>query len=130
MTHYETEATLQARMPEAVWHEAFAIGANNPDQIVEQALADAAHAPGATQTAKSLPHLTRTQLAIVQDLVQGFDIPRIAQRRGRSLSATYELVDRILLKLELTERDQIAPYAVKVGLVGPPQARPGFIPPN
>jgi DNA-binding NarL/FixJ family response regulator len=63
-------------------------------------------------------------------MVQGYDIPRIAQRRGRSLSATYELVDRILVKLDVTARDDIAPFAVKTGLVKAPNKRPGFIPPK
>jgi hypothetical protein len=129
MTHHETETELQARMLPAVWREAFALGQENADKIVEQALADAAALPNRASGARSVPRLTRTQLSIVQDLVQGYDIPRIAERRGRSLSATYELVDRILVKLELTERDEIAPFAVKSGLVAAPQARPGFIPP-
>ena len=129
MTHQETEAELQARMPPAVWREAYALGQSNPDRIVEQALADAAQSP-TSFPATQQPRLTRTQLSIVQDLVQGYDIPRIAQRRGRSLSATYELVDRILDKLDLTDRGDIAPSAIKLGLVAPPQARPGFIPPQ
>jgi DNA-binding NarL/FixJ family response regulator len=69
-------------------------------------------------------------MTIVQDLVHGYDIPTIASRRGRSVSATYELVDRILERLGLTDRDEIASFAVQQGLVTPPKPRPGFIPPN
>jgi DNA-binding NarL/FixJ family response regulator len=127
MTHQETEAELQARMPAAAWREAFALGQAAPDRIVEQALADAAHATPPGSVAPP-PKLTRIQTSIVQDLVQGYDVSRIAQRRGRSLSATYEAIDRILVKLGLTEREAIAPYAVKIGLVKAPNARPGFNP--
>jgi len=129
MTHQETEAELQARMHPAAWGAAFAYGQANPDRIVEDALADAAHA-APTGSAAPPAKLTRTQLSIVQDMVQGYDIPRIAQRRGRSLSATYELVDRILVKLDVTARDDIAPVAIKLGLVKAPNKRPGFIPPK
>jgi DNA-binding NarL/FixJ family response regulator len=66
----------------------------------------------------------------VQDLAQGWDIGSIAKRRGRSPSATYELVERIVTKLGLTDREEIAPYAVKTGLVKAPNPRPGFIPPK
>jgi hypothetical protein len=127
MTHQETEAELQARMAPAEWQRAFALGQEAPDRIVERALADAAHATPPGSVAPP-PKLTRIQTSIVQDLVQGYDVTRIAQRRGRSLSATYEAVDRILVKLGLTEREAIAPYAVKTGLVKAPNARPGFNP--
>ncbi len=130
MTHHETEAELQARMPAAVWREAFALGTQAPDVVVEQALVDTAPSSQRPGIAGAPPRLTRTQLSIVQDLVQGYDIPRIAQRRGRSLSATYELADRILEKMGLSDRDDIAPYAIKLGLVGAPAARPGFVPPK
>lgn len=126
MTHHETEAALQARMPAAVWREAFALGTQAPDLVVEQALADTAPSDGVATP----PRLTRTQLSVVEDLVQGYDIPRIAQRRGRSLSATYELADRILEKMGLSDRDDIASHAIKLGLVGAPPSRPGFVPPK
>ena len=130
MTHHETEAALQARMPAAVWREAFTHGQTTSDLMVEQALVEFAPAPANASAPTPPPRLTRIQLSIVQDLVQGYDIPRIAQRRGRSMSATYELVDRILLKLGLSDRDEIAAYAVKRGLVGAPPARSGTIPPK
>jgi len=130
MTHHETEADLQARMPAAVWREAFGLGTRAPDLVVGQALTDTAPSGQGPGAGAAVPRLTRTQLSIVQDLVQGYDIPRIAQRRGRSLSATYELVDRILEKMGLSDRDAIAPYAIKLGLVGAPSSRPGFIPPK
>jgi non-specific serine/threonine protein kinase len=129
MTHLETEAALKARMPLATWEQAYASGAAAPEQVVEIALADSDELlhqiPNAAQPA---PRLTRRQMTIVQDLVQGYDIPTIANRRGRSVSATYELVDRILERLSLTDRDDIAPFAVQQGLVSPPQPRPGFNP--
>lgn len=127
MTHNEKEEDLRARMPADTWREAFALGTSNPELIVQQALANADRAGNGAVTP---PRLTRTQLAVVRDLAQGYDIPRIAQRRGRSSSATYELVDRILAKLELSSPDEIAPYAVKHGLVDPPHERSGFIPPG
>jgi tetratricopeptide (TPR) repeat protein len=131
MTHHETEAELKARMSPAIWNDAYAAGARAPEQVVEIALADSDELlhqiPDAAQPA---PRLTRRQMTIVQDLVQGYDIPTIANRRGRSVSATYELVDRILERLSLTDWDEIAPFAVKQGLVHPPQPRPGFIPPH
>lgn len=131
MTHQETEAELQARMPAREWHEAFAAGANEPDRMVEQALADALVPPsGPDESEPALPKLTRTQLQLVRDLVNGYDIPRIAHRRGRSLSATYELADRIADRLGLDHRDEIARYVVRIGLVDPPIARPGFDPPK
>jgi non-specific serine/threonine protein kinase len=128
MTHQETEAELQARMPAAAWRKALALGQEAPDRMVEFALADAAHvSPSGSVTP---PKLTRIQLSIVQDLAQGWDIGSIAKRRGRSPSATYELVERIVTKLGLTDREEIAPYAVKTGLVKAPNPRPGFIPPK
>lgn len=131
MTHHETEAELQARMAPADWQQAFQAGAHEPDRIVEAALADAFLLPQrSTVVTPPRPKLTRIQLQLVRDLVDGYDIPRIAQRRGRSLSATYELVDRIMLKLDLIDRDQIVAYALREGLANPPQARPGFDPPN
>lgn len=130
MTHHETEAAIQARMPEAVWREAFTLGKNAPDLIVEQALIEFADPPAETGTPTPLPRLTRTQQSVVQDLAQGYDVPRIAQRRGRSTSATYELVDRILERLGLTDRDELAAYAVKTGLVNTSHPRSGSVPPN
>ncbi len=114
MTHKDTETELRARMPEAVWDAAFALGQNDPEQFVQQALAEAAVAD-----ALPIPALTRIQRPIVQDMVQGYDIPRIAQRRHRSVSATYEIANRILKKYGLTTHEEIAPFAVKHGLVDP-----------
>jgi hypothetical protein len=130
MTHQETEAELQARMPAALWHEAFTAGASEPDRVVSQALTDALDLSHGLTDAPAPPKLTRTQIQLVRDLVDGYDIPRIARRRGRSLSATYELADRIADRLGLNHRDEIAEYVVQIGLVSPPQARPGFIPPK
>ena len=131
MTHLETETELKARMGDTAWCEAYAAGAAQPEQVVEAALADSAEQPHRLETAaQSAPRLTRRQLTIVQDLVQGYDIPIIAHRRGRSVSATYELVDRILERLGLNDREEIAPFAVNQGLVSPPKSRPGFIPPK
>jgi predicted ATPase len=131
MTHHETEAELKARMSPAIWNDAYAAGARAPEQVVEIALADSDELPHQIpDAAQPAPRLTRRQMTIVQDLVQGYDIPTIANRRGRSVSATYELVDRILERLSLTDWDEIAPFAVKQGLVHPPQPRPGFIPPH
>ncbi len=131
MTHQETEEELKTRMGDLEWNQAYQAGVAAPERIVETALADALELPHRFgSAAQSTPRLTRRQLTIVQDLVQGYDIPTIAQRRGRSVSATYELVDRILDRLSLPDREEIAPYAVKTGLVSPPQRRPGFIPPQ
>ena len=131
MTHLETEAELKERMAPVAWQHAYTAGAEAPDKVVEAPLADSAELPhripGAAQPAL---RLTRRQMTIVQDLAQGYDIPTIANRRGRSVSATYELVDRILKRLALNDRDDIAPFAVKQGLVRAPQPRPGFIPPK
>lgn len=129
MTHQETESELQARMPAAVWQKAFAHGRANPDGMVEQALADAARASAAESDPRP-PKLTRIQLSIVQDLVQGWDVVSIARRRGRSPSATYELVERIVTRLGLTDKEEIAPYAIEAGLVDAPNSRPGYIPPK
>lgn len=65
----------------------------------------------------SAPRLTRRQLAMVQDLAHGYDIAMVAERRGRGLSATYELADRICDRLGLSEWQEIGPYAVDRGLV-------------
>ncbi len=130
MTHQEVEAELKARMSPAEWQRAYSAGVEAPDAIVESALADSTLiSQGMFEAPTQAPRLTRRQLTIVQDLVQGYDIPTIASRRGRSVSATYELVDRILERLDLTDWDEIAPFAVRHGLVGQPQPRPGFIPP-
>jgi len=131
MTHHETEAELKAQMPAADWQAAYDAGRAAPDAVVEAALADSVELPHQlTTAAQPVPRLTRRQLTVVQDLVQGYDIPTIAHRRGRSLSATYELVDRILDRLSLTAWDEIGPFAVNNGLVSPPKARPGFVPPK
>jgi len=83
MTHHETEAELQARMPAAVWREAFALGTQAPDVVVEQALVDTAPSSQRPGIAGAPPRLTRTQLSIVQDLVQGYDIPRLPAARAQ-----------------------------------------------
>ena len=62
--------------------------------------------------ANDIPRLTRRQLAVVHDLAQGYDIATVAQRRGRGLSSTYELADRICDRLGLSQWQEIGPYAV------------------
>ncbi|MCA9860003.1 MAG: hypothetical protein KC438_09785, partial [Thermomicrobiales bacterium] len=131
MTHHDTEAELRARMPDAVWRQAYATGASEPENVVEAVLTGTAGPMAAPQAnTRNTPRLTRRQLTIVQDLVQGYDIPTIAHRRGRSVSATYELVDRILERTGLQHWEEIAPFALEYELVAPPPPRIGFIPPE
>ena len=63
-----------------------------------------------------VPRLTKRQLSLVQELAQGYDIATVAERRGRGLSATYELADRVCNRLGLAHWQQIGPYAVERGL--------------
>lgn len=60
--------------------------------------------------------LTRRQLALVQEFAQGHDIATVAERRGRGLSATYELADRVCGRLGLSEWQEIGPWAAERGL--------------
>jgi DNA-binding NarL/FixJ family response regulator len=66
------------------------------------------------------PRLTNRQHAMVLELAQGFDIATVAERRKRSLSATYELADRICTRLGLSEWQQIGPWAHAHGLADSP----------
>jgi DNA-binding NarL/FixJ family response regulator len=78
------------------------------------------HSPnGSSQPSAPLPRLTRRQLALVQDLAQGFDIASVAERRGRGLSSTYELAERICVRCGLSEWQEIGPWAVEQGLSEP-----------
>jgi hypothetical protein len=63
------------------------------------------------------PRLTNRQHAMVLELAQGFDIATVAERRKRSLSATYELADRICTRLGLSEWQQIGPWAIEHRLI-------------
>lgn len=63
-----------------------------------------------------LPRLTRRQMALVQDFAKGHDITTVAERRGRGLSATYELADRICTRLGLSGWQEIGPWAVEHGV--------------
>ncbi len=75
------------------------------------------HSPNcSSQPSAPLPRLTRRQLALVHDLAQGFDIATVAERRGRGLSSTYELAERICARCGLSEWQQIGPWAVERGL--------------
>jgi DNA-binding NarL/FixJ family response regulator len=64
--------------------------------------------------------LTRSQLGVVRLLVAGLNPMEVAQRRGRSLSATYELLERICDRWHLTEWTEIAPTARRNGIFDPP----------
>jgi hypothetical protein len=63
-----------------------------------------------------IPRLTRRQLSVVRELAQGYDIATVAAHRGRGLSATYELAERICERAGLSEWQQIGPWAVEHGL--------------
>jgi DNA-binding NarL/FixJ family response regulator len=63
--------------------------------------------------------LTRNQLGVVRLLVAGLNPMEIAQRRGRSLSATYELLIRICERWNLAHWTEIAPAARRNGTVDP-----------
>lgn len=60
--------------------------------------------------------LTRRQLALVQEFAQGHDIASAAERRGRGLSATYELADRVCGRLGLSDWQEIGSWAVEHGV--------------
>jgi DNA-binding NarL/FixJ family response regulator len=64
--------------------------------------------------------LTRCQLGVVRLLAAGLNPMEVAQRRGRSLSATYELIARICQRWNLTDWTEIAPTARRTGTVKPP----------
>lgn len=84
-----------------------------PDALVADALS----------AAPEPPKLTRKQMAAVRDLVAGYDAQTIARRRDRSSSATYELLARIRERLGLDDTDQIAPFAIRTGLLAPPPTK-------
>ncbi len=64
--------------------------------------------------------LTRNQLGVVRLLAAGLNPMEVAQRRSRSLSATYELIARICERWNLTEWTEIAPTARRNGIFDPP----------
>ena len=68
-------------------------------------------------TSNGVPRLTRRQLSVVQELAQGYDIATVAERRGRGLSSTYELAERICARLGLQQWQEIGPYAVEHGMM-------------
>jgi DNA-binding NarL/FixJ family response regulator len=57
-------------------------------------------------------------MLIVQDLARGLDPAGIAKRRGRSVSATYEILERICERLGVQTWEEIVPAAVERSLVG------------
>lgn len=59
--------------------------------------------------------LTRSQLSVVRLLAEGLTPEQVAQRRSRSLSATYELIGRICDRWQLTHWTEIAPAARRNG---------------
>jgi DNA-binding NarL/FixJ family response regulator len=71
---------------------------------------------GLSQPSQPLPRLTRRQLSLIYDLAQGFDIATVAERRGRGLSSTYELAERVCARCGLSEWQEIGPWAVERGL--------------
>jgi DNA-binding NarL/FixJ family response regulator len=78
------------------------------------------HSPnGSSEPSAPLPRLTRRQLALVHDLAQGFDIASVAERRGKGLSSTYELAERICARCGLSEWQEIGSWAVEQGLLEP-----------
>ena len=70
--------------------------------------------------AQPIRPLTRAQLGVVRLLVADLNPMEIAQRRGRSLSATYELLARICDRWTLSHWTEIAPTARANGTVDPP----------
>src|SRR5215213_10147876 len=75
---------------------------------------------GSVRPPAATPRLTKRQQAMVHELAQGFDIATVAERRKRSLSATYELADRICARLGLSEWQQIGPWAIANGMLDSP----------
>lgn len=66
---------------------------------------------GRYSRSEDIPHLTRRQWMLVLDLAEGHDIATVAERRGRGLSSTYELAERVCDRLGLGRWQEIGPYA-------------------
>lgn len=71
---------------------------------------------GSSHSSEPLPRLTRRQLSLVHEFAQGYDIATVAQRRGRGLSSTYELAERICTRCGLSEWQEIGPWANEHGV--------------
>jgi len=70
----------------------------------------------AGSNSNGVPRLTRRQLSVVHALADGYDIATVAAQRGKGLSSTYELAERICVRLGLRQWQEIRPYAIEHGL--------------
>lgn len=75
------------------------------------------------ESAATPRRLTTRQMAVVRDLAAGFDVQGVARRQGRSISATYELVNRICERWDLKRWEEIAGVARTHGLLSHPYER-------
>jgi tetratricopeptide (TPR) repeat protein len=101
----------------------YASGRNSdPEKMVAEAREFAAavdHAVPAHACWKPA-RLTRTQLEVVRLIAAGYEPKTIAKLRHRRDSSTYEVLDNIRQRWQLSSIRDIAPYAVRHGVVPPP----------
>ncbi|MCC6945170.1 MAG: AAA family ATPase [Thermomicrobiales bacterium] len=115
LTHAEISEQLRSRMGASNYDRYFAIGESEPEAVVEVTIEAFGAAP---ESEESPVRLTNRQMLIVQDLARGLDPAGIAKRRGRSVSATYEILERISERLGVQTWEEIVPAAVERSLVG------------
>jgi len=121
MTHEEAAAKLRERMGASRYDVAYQQGATSLEETVNQAIVIfGQYDRGGPGQAPTPARLTNRQLAVVRDLASGLDIPGVARRRGRTQSATYELVGRICERLGVDTWEDIVPYAEKHSLIPSP----------
>src|SRR5690606_10684515 len=93
-----------------------ATGSAEREVVVEETLAEFERGtPGVT--GERAVRLTKHQEAIVHDLAKGLDIPAISRKRGRTQSATYEMVGRIVERFGVETWEQIVPAAIEHGFL-------------
>ncbi|MGD9711163.1 MAG: hypothetical protein AB7V46_03745, partial [Thermomicrobiales bacterium] len=116
MTHAETSERLSQTMGIENYQTYFAMGAMSPEATVEKTLRELSDNASPTSGAGRV-HLTKRQKSVLHDLAKGYDPPIIAVRRGRSESATYEIVNRMAERLGVDTWEEIVPAAIEKGLL-------------
>lgn len=116
LTHGETSERLRELMGSVNYDQYFAAGAASPEHVVEQTLREFAQMPGQPLQIR----LTARQMAVLHDLLRGLDPLEVARRRGRSESATYEILGRMCERLGVGTWEEIVPKAIDLGIVERP----------
>ncbi len=121
-------AAARSRLGEAVWEEALAEGrAMSPEEVVEYALSKeeiappAGHKQGKPPTSESISELTSREEEVTLLVARGLTNRQVSTKLGISERTAGNHVARVLRKLGLRSRAQIARWATERRLLMPDQ---------